>query len=369
MKTLFLQAPSFDGFDGGAGSRYQTKREIRSFWYPTWLAQPAALIEDSRVLDAPADGLSVEASLDIAEHYELVIIHTSTPSFPTDALFAEHLKQRMPTILVGMVGAKVAVDPHGSLGASTAIDFVCREEFDFTCRDIALGLPFESIPGLSYRLPDGGIMHNDARPILENMDELPFVAPVYKRDLKIENYFSGYLKHPYVSIYTGRGCRSHCTFCLWPQTIGGHRYRTRSADNVAREMERARELFPQAKEFFFDDDTFTDDLRRTEEIARRLGPLGLTWSCNAKAIVPFETLKVMKENGLRLLLVGYETGSQQILNNIRKGTRVDAARRFTEDCHKLGIVIHGTFIVGLPGETSETIDQTIKFANEINPHT
>jgi radical SAM superfamily enzyme YgiQ (UPF0313 family) len=134
-------------------------------------------------------------------------------------------------------------------------------------------------------------------------------------------------------------------------------------------MARARDLFPQVKEFFFDDDTFTDDLPRAGEIARRLGKLGLTWSCNAKAVVPYETLKVMRENGLRLLLVGYETGSQQILNNIRKGTRIDAARRFTEDCHKLGIVIHGTFIVGLPGETPETIEQTIRFANEINPHT
>ncbi len=126
-----------------------------------------------------------------------------------------------------MVGAKVAVDPHGSLTASDALDFVCREEFDFTCRDIAQGLPFASILGLSYRLPDGAIMHNDARPILEDMDQLPFVAPVYKRDLTTRNYFSGYLKHPYVSLYTGRGCKSRCTFCLWPHTVGGHRYRTR----------------------------------------------------------------------------------------------------------------------------------------------
>jgi hypothetical protein len=107
MKTLFLQAPSYDGFDGGAGSRYQAKREIRSFWYPTWLAQPAALVPDSRVLDAPADGLSVEASLEIAQQYELVIIHTSTPSFPTDAMFAQDLKQRKPSVMIGMVGAKV----------------------------------------------------------------------------------------------------------------------------------------------------------------------------------------------------------------------------------------------------------------------
>ena len=77
------------------------------------------------------------------------------------------------------------------------------------------------------------------------MDALPFVAPVYKRDLKIENYFIGYLKHPYLSLYTGRGCRSRCTFCLWPQTVGGHRYRTRSVEHVLGEMARIRELFPR----------------------------------------------------------------------------------------------------------------------------
>jgi hopanoid biosynthesis associated radical SAM protein HpnJ len=369
MKTLFLQAPSFDGFDGGAGSRFQTKREVRSFWYPTWLAQPAALIEDSRVLDAPADGLSVEASLDIAQQYELVIIHTSTPSFPTDAFFAERLKQRNATIQIGMVGAKVAVDPHGSLTASDAIDFVCREEFDFTCRDVAQGLPLASILGLSYRLPDGGIMHNDARPILENMDELPFVAPIYKRDLNIRNYFSGYLKYPYVSIYTGRGCRSKCTFCLWPQTVGGHRYRTRSVEHVLEEVKWIRDNLPEVKEIMFDDDTFTDFKPRVEEIARGLGKLGVMWSCNAKANVPFATLKIMKENGLRLLLVGYESGDDQILINVKKGLRTDMARRFSEDCRKLDIKIHGTFILGLPGETRETIQKTIAFAKEINPHT
>ena len=113
----------------------------------------------------------------------------------------------------------------------------------------------------------------------------------------------------------------------------------------------AKRRFPQVKEFFFDDDTFTDDLPRAEAIARELGKLGVTWSCNAKANVPRETLKVLRDNGLRLLLVGYETGNQQILHNIKKGMRVDVARRFTKDCHELGITIHGTFILGLPGET------------------
>jgi radical SAM superfamily enzyme YgiQ (UPF0313 family) len=192
---------------------------------------------------------------------------------------------------------------------------------------------------------------------------------VYQRDLRIEDYFIGYLRHPYVSLYTGRGCRSRCTFCLWPQTVGGHRYRTRSVDHVLQEAALARRLFPQMKELFFDDDTFTDDRPRAEAIARGLGQLGLTWSCNAKANVPWDTLKVLRDNGLRLLLVGYESGSQQILINIKKGLRVDRARRFAADCRELGITVHGTFILGLPGETRETIQETIRFAREVNPHT
>jgi len=369
MKTLFLQAPSYDGFDGGAGSRYQAKREIRSFWYPTWLAQPAALVPDSRLLDAPADGLSVESTLSIAEQYDLVIMHTSTPSFPTDAMFAQDLRNRKPSVLIGMVGAKVAVDAHNSLVAATAVDFVCREEFDFTCKEVAQGNPTATILGLSYRAPDGSIVHNDPRPILEEMDKLEFVAPIYKRDLKIENYFIGYLKHPYVSIYTGRGCKSRCTFCLWPQTVGGHRYRTRSVEHVLSEVKWIRDNMPEVNEIMFDDDTFTDFTSRVEEIAIGLGKLGVTWSCNAKANVPYATLKVMKDNGLRLLLVGYESGDDQILINIKKGLLTKTARRFSEDCHKLGIRVHGTFILGLPGETRETIEKTIQYAKEVNPLT
>jgi radical SAM superfamily enzyme YgiQ (UPF0313 family) len=201
------------------------------------------------------------------------------------------------------------------------------------------------------------------------MDRLPFVTPVYRRDLTVENYAIGYLRHPYVSLYTGRGCRSKCTFCLWPQTVGGQRYRTRSVDHVAEEMALAQRLFPEVREFFFDDDTFTDDLPRAEAIAKRLGRLGITWSVNAKANVPAETLAVLRDNGLRLLLVGYESGDQRILNNVKKGVRLDTARRFTRDAKRLGITIHGTFILGLPGETRETIAETIRFAREIDPHT
>ncbi|QCE34414.1 hopanoid biosynthesis associated radical SAM protein HpnJ [Acetobacteraceae bacterium] len=368
-KTLFLQPPSLDGFDGGAGSRYQAKREVRSFWYPTWLAQPVGLIEGARLIDAPPADISLKETLEEAKKYELIILHTSVPSFPSDAKVAAKIREINPNVLIGMVGPKVAVSPRESLQKAPAVNFVAGKEFDFTLQEVAKHVPLAEVKGISWRDETGRIITNPPRPLLENMDDLPFASQAYKEHLRIEDYFIGYLKHPYLSIYTGRGCKSRCTFCLWPQTVGGHVYRTRSPENVAAEIKWAKENLPQVKEFFFDDDTFTDDLPRAEEIARKMGKLGVIWSCNAKANVPYKSLKIFKENGLRLLLVGYESGNQQILHNIKKGMRIEVARKFTQDCHKLGIKIHGTFILGLPGETHETIAQTIQFANEIDPHT
>ena len=89
MKTLFLNPPSYEGFDGGAGARYQARREIKSFWYPTWLAQPAAMVPGSRLIDAPPDGLTVDQVAPLAKDYELAVLHTSTPSFANDAKFAK----------------------------------------------------------------------------------------------------------------------------------------------------------------------------------------------------------------------------------------------------------------------------------------
>src|ERR1700678_2642704 len=108
MKTLFLQPPSFDGFDGGAGSRYQAKREIKSFWFPTWLAQPAALVPESKLIDAPPARIGMDAVLAAARQHDLVVIHTSTPSFASDVRVAEALKNAKQGLKIGMAGAKRA---------------------------------------------------------------------------------------------------------------------------------------------------------------------------------------------------------------------------------------------------------------------
>jgi hopanoid biosynthesis associated radical SAM protein HpnJ len=370
MKTLLLSPPSFDGFDGGAGSRYQAKREITSFWYPTWLAQPAALIPNSKLLDAPPHGQTVEDVLKIAKDYELVIMHTSTPSLANDAKCAEAIKAQNPNVQVGFVGAHVAVLPQQTLIENPAIDFVCRNEFDYTCKELAEAKPWDEIKGLSYRDKFGNIHHNEDRPLIHDWDGMPSVLPVYARDLDITKYFIGYLQHPYISFYTGRGCPAKCTFCLWPQTIGGHLYRTKSPDAVGREMDEAKAIFgDKVREYMFDDDTFTIDKHRAIAISEHMKRLKLTWSCNARANLDYETLKTLRDNGLRLLLVGFESGNQDILNRIKKGVKLEVAREFMNNCHKLGITVHGTFIIGLPIETKETVEETIRFARELSPHT
>ncbi len=364
-KTLFLSPPSFDGFDGGAGSRYQARREVTSYWYPTWLAQPAALVPGSKLLDCPPHDIDIKACLEEAKKYDHVIIHTSTPSLKNDSKVAEAIKQNRPATTIGFVGAHAAVLPTETLKASWAIDWVGRKEFDFTCKEVAEDKPLGEVDGLSYR-KDGKIVHNRERELIHNMDVLPWVADVYKRDLDIEKYFIGYLQHPYVSMYTGRGCPAQCTFCLWPQTIGGHKYRVRSPQNVADEMAYMKKIFPQVQEFFFDDDTFTANLPRAREIAKKLGALGVNWSCNSRANLEYDTIKSFKDNGLRLFLVGYESGNDETLKRIKKGVTTDEMRKFTKDCHKAGVIIHGTFILGLPVETRETIEQTIRFAQELD---
>jgi hopanoid biosynthesis associated radical SAM protein HpnJ len=368
LKTLFLNPPSFENFDGGAGSRWPATREIESYWYPVWLAYPAGMLEGARLLDAPPHYISAEQTIEIAKGFEFLVLFTSTPGFPGDIGLAREIKKANPTIKIAFVGPHVSVLPEKSLRDCPSIDFVARKEFDFAVVDYAKGKPLEDITGISF-LKDGKVVHNPDAPQIQDLDALPHVTDVYKRDLDVTRYNVPFLLNPYVSLYTTRGCPAQCTFCLWPQTLSGHPWRKRSTDDVAAEMAKVKEYWPEVKEFFFDDDTFNIQKARTIELCAKLKPLKLTWSCTSRVTTDFETLKAMKEAGCRLLIVGYESGDQQILKNIKKGATVERARQFTKDCHKLGLVIHGDFIMGLPGETHETINNTIAFAKELDVET
>jgi len=326
------------------------------------------MLPDSKVLDAPPHKVSIDQTVAMASDFELLVLFTSSPGFNVDVKIAEMMKDTNPKMKVAFVGPPVTIEAEKSLRASKAIDFIVKREFDHQIASFAKGTPLSELPGVSY-WKDGQIVHNAEGGVIENLDELPWVSKVYKRDLNFRNYNVPFLLNPFISFYTTRGCPAMCTFCLWPQTHSGHRWRLRSSDDVANECRWALENFPGLREIFFDDDTFNYRKDRTIELCGKLKKLNFTWSCTSRVTTDYDTLKAMKEAGCRLLIVGYESGDQQILKNIKKGATIDMAQRFTANCKKLGLTIHGDFIVGLPGETRDTIRKTIDWAKKLDVET
>ena len=324
LKTLFLNPPSFENFDGGASSRWPATREIESYWYPVWLTYPAGLLEGSRLLDAPPHHVSAQETIKICKDYEFLVLFTSTMGWEGDQRLAEAIKAANPSIRIAFVGPPVTTDPDRALNECSALDFICRREFDYSVVEFAQGKPLNEILGISYK-QDGKIVHNPDRPQVEDLDAMPWATKIYKRDMDVTRYNVPFLLHPYIALYSTRGCPAQCTFCLWPQTLSGHAWRKRSTDDVAAELAWAKENFPEVKEFFFDDDTFNIQKARTIELCEKLKPLGLTWSCTSRVTTDYETLQGHGEAGCRLLIVGFESGDPQILKNIKKGATVERA--------------------------------------------
>jgi radical SAM superfamily enzyme YgiQ (UPF0313 family) len=195
---------------------------------------------------------------------------------------------------------------------------------------------------------------------------------VYKKHLDINPYFYGHSRYPLIVLVTGRGCPFHCTYCVLPQTMHGHRYRKRSVDSIVEEFRYIKENFPQAKEIMIEDDTLTADRERCRELSQKLIAAKLTsipWSANSRADVDYETMAIMQKAGCRLFCVGFESGEQQILDNIKKGTKIPRIEQFRKDARKAGILIHGCFMVGNRGETRETLESTLRFAKRLSPDT
>jgi len=379
-KILFLNPPSLSRFDS-AGSRFQATRKAKTMWYPTWLAYAAGLAEtkfEVKLIDAPAENINIHQLIREISKFEpkLVIVNTSTPSFSNDISVCEEIYNYLgKDVKIVLTGPHVSVLPEESLRSSESIWGVARKEFEYTIFELAEAIEsgdenYEKILGLSWK-SDNKIIHNPERPFIDDLDKLPFVTKVYKKHLNISKYYLAFALYPYVSIYSGRGCPARCTFCLWPQTISGRKFRMRSPENVVEEMKYVSEELPEVKEIFFDDDTFTANRERVHRICDliRSEKVHITWSANARADLDLETLKKMKDAGCRLLVVGYESGDQNILNNIKKGITIKQMEKFTQNAKKAGLMIHGTFIIGLPGENKETIKKTIEFAKKLNPDT
>src|SRR5438876_4500126 len=203
LKTLFLNPPSFENFDGGASSRWPATREIESYWYPVWLAYPAGMLEGSRLLDAPPHHVSADETIKIAGDYDFLVLFTSTPGFKGDCKLAETMRQRYPRLKIAFVGPHVTTLPEQSLRDCPAIDFVCRREFDYSTVEFAQGKPLDQILGISYR-KNGQIAHTADRPSAENLDALPDVTGGYHRDRAVRRYNGPFLLYLFASLSRSR---------------------------------------------------------------------------------------------------------------------------------------------------------------------
>lgn len=377
MKIYLLNPPYFPHF--GRGARWQDTGRGGTLYYPIWLSYAAAVVEQDheiRLVDAPAWNWNINdvvADLTKFKPY-LVVIDSSFPSLNNDINVAKSIKQNCYDIATVLVGPPSSQFP-GEILEKEGIDIVARWEYDFTIRDIARVLEvngdLSTIEGISYK-EDDKIKHNQNRELTNSaeLERIPFVSKVYKNHLDIKDYFLGQSLYPEVQIFAGRGCPNRCTFCSWPQTLMGRKYRVRSVANVLDELEWVQDNLSDVKEIFFEDDTFTISNRRMMEFIKgyKERKLDVTWACNARVdTLDQETMKEMKRANCRLLIAGCESGSDEILNNINKGITTGQIKQFSNNAKKAKLLVHGDFIVGLPGETRDTVELTRKLINEIKP--
>ena len=351
-----------------------------ALYYPMWLAYATGVLEerfkDVRLIDAVARKWSTEEVLQDAKEFapNLIVIDCNFSSLSNDIQVAKLLKQSLGKVTTVMVGPPTSQFPEKIL-QNEGVDVVARYEYDFTLVDLAQTLAeggnFTDIKGISYKENDK-IVHNPDRPptTSEDLDRMPFVTKVYKRHLNIRDYFLSESLYPTIQIFTGRGCPYHCTFCSWPETFTGRKYRARSPRNVVDELEYIYRELPEVKDVRIEDDTFTVDQSRIREVCKEIKKrnLKINWTCQARASLDYETLGLMREAGCWLIVVGYESGNDDILRNIRKGLTTEQARKFTHDAKRAGLLILGDFIIGLPGETKETAEKTVRFAKELKPN-
>ena len=377
MKAVLLNPPFLPKFSRNSRSPAVTKGG--TIYYPIWLSYTAGVLEkegfEVKLIDAPAQKLSLQDTVDEIKRFEpeLVVIDTSTPSIDNDIKVAESVKDATNSFIT-LVGTHVSALPEETLKTSEKIDAIARKEYDYTIKDLAFVLKgkkdLKSILGLSFR-EKGRIVHNPDRPMIQNLDELPFVTSVYKKYLNVKNYFYSSAEYPMVMIMTGRGCPFRCFFCNWPQVFFERKYRLRSPENVVAEFEFIVKDLPEVKEVGVEDDTLTADIPRVREICRLLIEKGinkkLKWYANVRVALDLETMKMMKKAGCRLIIPGYESGVQEILDNAHKGITLEQSREFAKNAKKAGLMVHGCFIIGLPGETKETARKTIDFAKELDP--
>jgi radical SAM superfamily enzyme YgiQ (UPF0313 family) len=358
-------------------ARWAARSRGRVQRHPDWLLVAAAVLEeagfDVAFMDGPAAGLGRGDAAERLkqEQPSLVVLHTTTPSIDSDISYGALAKELLPGCRTVAVGPHVTAVPEDTLArAQDALDAVAVGEYDYTLRDLAelagsgwSGGKLREIPGVAFLDNGSGPVKTRDRPLI-NVNDLPFPA---WRHIDPRWYRDGGKRFPFITLLSGRGCFGRCTFCRDVPLLEGRRLRMRDPKLVVDEMEHDYRLFPYLKEVMFETDTFTAVPAHVEGVCRELLKRGLkiTWSCNCRTDVDLELLPLMKEAGLRMLMVGFEFGTQQALDAVKKGTTLAQSKDLARKAARLGITVHGCFMFGAPGESMESALKTIEFAKSL----
>lgn len=375
MRVAVLNPPFKGRFSRTSRSPAVTK--AGTLYYPFWLSYAVGILEQEgfeiEFIDAPARGLDLEHVLRRIREIKprLTVIDTSTPSIYSDIQVAEQIKNVTDDNFTIAVGTHPSALPEATLSLSSKLDAVAMGEYDYTIRDLAIALrdsgDLKQVKGMVYK-EDNHVIFNPRRELIENLDALPFVSKVYKKYLTIKNYFFAVSNYPFVMIITGRGCPHRCFFCVYPQTFHSRKYRMRSAENVVDEFEYICKELKIVKEVGIEDDTFTIDRQRVHKICELLikRNIKIHWYCNVRVGLDFDTMRLMKKAGCRLLTVGFEHANQEILDRMQKGITVEQSKKFVQNAKKAGLLVHGAFMCGFPGENKETLKGMLNFAKKLN---
>lgn len=339
-----------------------------TIYYPIALATAVSYAQNQGykavLIDAITNNYTKSQTIELIKNLKpnVVAIDTSTPSIYNDISIADEIQSILPNSNVVLMGRHVTYAPIESLKLCKKVKIIARKEPYSQFIELLEGKTLNKIDGISYK-ENGKIIHNkDAK--LINPEEFGFISQVYKNFLDIKKYFYASCYYPYLHLQAGWGCKFNCAFC---NEVIKSNYRHRSVEHIIEELKYIKKELPEVKEILWDDPTFVVDEEFISQLCNAMldNKINLPWSCATRANITFETLKIMKKSGARVMHIGLESATQDALNAIHKGMVFEKEVEYLENCKNIGILNHACWIVGLPSDTYESIKKTIEISKTL----
>lgn len=362
---VLLAYPPFE--QGGRSSRWSGTSSIKNcfFSYPPWfLAYSASLLEKADIPVDLVDATALNMTDDEFVNYvkkkspELLIAEVSTLTIYKDLKLMKRIKEEIGC-KIALTGSHVTALAREILTENPFIEFVLMGEYELTVVELAKELKENGdILGLAFR-NGKNVKINKPRPIIQDLDSLPLPA---RHFLPMDRYNEPFAQIPNQQLISSRGCIFHCVFCLLPQTFYNHTVRYRSPEKVVDEMEMLIKYKP--KEIYFDDDSFTLNPKHVLGVCKEIKDrnLDINWSCMGHALITEDVLKTMVDTGCVGVKFGVETASQKVQRQIKKNLDIEQIRKFVKMAKNFNLRTHATYMIGLPGDTKDTVEQTLKLA-------